>query len=240
MTAGLMTRTIGPTSRRSGRSSPRSTSRRRTGRFRLRSRPTRPRSSYPPYYPDHPVTRRDWAEYLDAASELDRKIGLILRQLEADGLAEQHNRCVLGRPRPVPCARQAVLLRGGAAHPTHHPLAGRMPDAPAFPAGHRGRSFDGGNRPRADFSGDRRRAQAEDDARPRSSWATMRDHRVTTPSALATAATRPSFASAPCATPVTATSATSRPSGRFSSPTTTRSTAIRSGTCSRSSTPRGS
>ena len=42
----------------------------------------------PPYYPDHPVTRRDWAQYLDAASELDRKVGLILEQLEADGLAE--------------------------------------------------------------------------------------------------------------------------------------------------------
>lgn len=42
----------------------------------------------PPYYPDHPVTRRDWALYLDAASELDRKVGLILKQLEADGLAE--------------------------------------------------------------------------------------------------------------------------------------------------------
>ena len=42
----------------------------------------------PPYYPDHPVTRRDWAQYLDAASELDRKVGLILGQLEADGLAE--------------------------------------------------------------------------------------------------------------------------------------------------------
>lgn len=43
----------------------------------------------PPYYPDHPVTRADWAEYLDAASELDRKIGLILDQLEADGLSEK-------------------------------------------------------------------------------------------------------------------------------------------------------
>jgi N-sulfoglucosamine sulfohydrolase len=42
----------------------------------------------PPYYPDHPVTRKDWAAYLDAASELDRKIGLILQQLEADGLAD--------------------------------------------------------------------------------------------------------------------------------------------------------
>jgi N-sulfoglucosamine sulfohydrolase len=44
--------------------------------------------SIPPYYPDHPVTRKDWAEYLDAATELDRKIGLILAQLEADGLAD--------------------------------------------------------------------------------------------------------------------------------------------------------
>ncbi len=42
----------------------------------------------PPYYPDHPVARADWARYLDAASELDRKIGLILAQLEKDGLAE--------------------------------------------------------------------------------------------------------------------------------------------------------
>jgi arylsulfatase A-like enzyme len=42
----------------------------------------------PPYYPDHPVTREDWAKYLDSATELDRKVGLILKQLEADGLAE--------------------------------------------------------------------------------------------------------------------------------------------------------
>jgi N-sulfoglucosamine sulfohydrolase len=43
----------------------------------------------PPYYPDHRVTRGDWAQYLDAAIELDRKVGLILRQLEADGLADE-------------------------------------------------------------------------------------------------------------------------------------------------------
>lgn len=42
----------------------------------------------PPYYPDHPVTRQDWAEYLDAATELDRKIGTILDSLKADGLAD--------------------------------------------------------------------------------------------------------------------------------------------------------
>lgn len=42
----------------------------------------------PPYEPDHPVTRADHAAYLDAASELDRKIGLVLDQLQADGLAD--------------------------------------------------------------------------------------------------------------------------------------------------------
>ena len=42
----------------------------------------------PPYYPDHPVTRADWAAYLDSASELDVKIGKVLKQLEADGLAD--------------------------------------------------------------------------------------------------------------------------------------------------------
>ena len=42
----------------------------------------------PPYYPDHPVTREDYAAYLDSATELDRKIGLILAQLAKDGLAE--------------------------------------------------------------------------------------------------------------------------------------------------------
>jgi arylsulfatase A-like enzyme len=42
----------------------------------------------PPYYPDHPVTREDWAQYLDAATELDEKVGKVLRQLAADGLAD--------------------------------------------------------------------------------------------------------------------------------------------------------
>jgi arylsulfatase A-like enzyme len=42
----------------------------------------------PPYEPDHPTTRADRAAYLDAASELDRKVGLILDRLEADDLAD--------------------------------------------------------------------------------------------------------------------------------------------------------
>src|SRR6185295_10277853 len=42
----------------------------------------------PPYYPDHPLTRTDWAQYLDSATELDRKCGVVLKQLEKDGLAD--------------------------------------------------------------------------------------------------------------------------------------------------------
>jgi N-sulfoglucosamine sulfohydrolase len=43
----------------------------------------------PPYEPDHPTTRADRAAYLDATSELDRKVGKVLEQLEADGLADR-------------------------------------------------------------------------------------------------------------------------------------------------------
>jgi arylsulfatase A-like enzyme len=46
------------------------------------------KAEIPPYYPDHPVTRADWAKYLDSATELDRKVGLVLAQLEKDGLAD--------------------------------------------------------------------------------------------------------------------------------------------------------
>jgi arylsulfatase A-like enzyme len=42
----------------------------------------------PPYYPDHPVIRKDYAEYLDAAHRLDGKIAKVLAQLERDGLAD--------------------------------------------------------------------------------------------------------------------------------------------------------
>ncbi|MFN7926851.1 MAG: sulfatase [Blastocatellia bacterium] len=42
----------------------------------------------PPYYPDHPVVRQDWAAYLDAATALDVKVGKVLEQLKADGLLE--------------------------------------------------------------------------------------------------------------------------------------------------------
>lgn len=42
----------------------------------------------PPYYPDCPEVRADWANYLDDIGELDRKVGAILALLERDGLAD--------------------------------------------------------------------------------------------------------------------------------------------------------
>lgn len=46
------------------------------------------RVSVPPYVPDHPVTRADWAGYLGEVARLDEKVGAILNRLDADGLAE--------------------------------------------------------------------------------------------------------------------------------------------------------
>ncbi len=43
----------------------------------------------PPYYPDHPLTRKDWALYLESIQILDRKVGQILERLEAEGIAEE-------------------------------------------------------------------------------------------------------------------------------------------------------
>lgn len=42
----------------------------------------------PPYIPDTPVTRRDWARYADLLTTLDQQVAAILDQLEADGLAQ--------------------------------------------------------------------------------------------------------------------------------------------------------
>lgn len=41
----------------------------------------------PPYHPDAPEVRRDWAQYYDKLSEMDAEVAVVLRQLEDDGLA---------------------------------------------------------------------------------------------------------------------------------------------------------
>lgn len=41
----------------------------------------------PPYYPDHPVVREEYATYLDAIALMDSYVGEVLARLERDGLA---------------------------------------------------------------------------------------------------------------------------------------------------------
>lgn len=42
----------------------------------------------PPYHPDTPEIRQNWAQYYDQVEDMDREVGNILDQLEKDGLAE--------------------------------------------------------------------------------------------------------------------------------------------------------
>ena len=56
--------------------------------FRAPKRADPAKVEIPAWTPDHPVSREDWAKYLDAATELDRKVGLVLKQLESEGLAD--------------------------------------------------------------------------------------------------------------------------------------------------------
>ncbi len=42
----------------------------------------------PPYYPDHPIVRQEWARYLNSVSGMDRRIGWVLDRLRRDGLED--------------------------------------------------------------------------------------------------------------------------------------------------------
>ena len=43
----------------------------------------------PPYLPDTPLVRRDWARYHDLVTQMDAQAGHLLEQLEEDGLADE-------------------------------------------------------------------------------------------------------------------------------------------------------
>lgn len=44
--------------------------------------------SLPPYYPDTPIVRREWARFYDCVTAMDQQVGRLLAELEEDGLAE--------------------------------------------------------------------------------------------------------------------------------------------------------
>lgn len=42
----------------------------------------------PPYYPDHPIARQDWADYLNAVMMMDSHFGSVMKRLNDEGLTE--------------------------------------------------------------------------------------------------------------------------------------------------------
>jgi N-sulfoglucosamine sulfohydrolase len=43
----------------------------------------------PPFYPEHPVIRADWANYLASIEKMDSKVGVLLDRLKEDGLYDK-------------------------------------------------------------------------------------------------------------------------------------------------------
>jgi len=77
----------------------------------------------PPYYPDHPITRRDWADYLECAQVLDTKVGEVLKRLEDDGLADNTIVFFFGDHGRAHVRGKQFLYEGGI----HIPLIIRWP-----------------------------------------------------------------------------------------------------------------
>ena len=82
----------------------------------------------PPQYPDHPVTRRDWSNYLATVEVMDSLVGEVLARLEEEDLVEDTVVFFFGDHGRPHVWGQAVVVRGRHPDPTHCPLA-RSPDA---------------------------------------------------------------------------------------------------------------
>src|SRR3954471_5504937 len=61
--------------------------RKRTADFTPRERHDPARAPIPPYHPDTPEVRKDWARYADMITFMDKQVADVLRQLDEDGLA---------------------------------------------------------------------------------------------------------------------------------------------------------
>ncbi len=81
------------------------------------------RVKLPPYYPDHPAVRLDWAAYLETAENLDAKVGKVIQRLKDQNLWEDTIVFFFAdHGRPMPRGKQ-FLYDGGI----HIPLLVRVP-----------------------------------------------------------------------------------------------------------------
>ena len=86
--------------------------------FKTHPKPIDPaKVELPPYYPDHPAVRKDWAMYLEDTQHLDDNVGKVLQRLEDEGLAEDTIVFFFGdHGRAMPRAKQ-FLYEGGMVIP---------------------------------------------------------------------------------------------------------------------------
>ena len=77
----------------------------------------------PPYYPDLPLVRRDWANGLETVQVVDRQVGAILQQLDDDGLADNTIVFFIGDHGRCHIRGKQFLYEGGV----HIPLIVRWP-----------------------------------------------------------------------------------------------------------------
>jgi len=77
----------------------------------------------PPYYPDLPLVRRDWANGLETVQVVDRQVGKLLQELEDDGLADNTIVFFIGDHGRCHIRGKQFLYEGGV----HIPLLVRWP-----------------------------------------------------------------------------------------------------------------
>lgn len=93
----------------------------------------------PPYYPDHPVVRESWAQYLNAVTALDGRIGEVLSQLQKSGVADSTVVIFLAdHGRAMPRGKQWPYDSG-----LHVPLIVYVPPGLEAPAGYEAGSESG-------------------------------------------------------------------------------------------------
>jgi len=78
----------------------------------------------PPYHPDTPEMRHDWAQYYDKVEDMDAQVGEVLKQLEEAGLAENTIVFYYGDHGGVLGRSKRYLFETG----THVPMIIRIPE----------------------------------------------------------------------------------------------------------------
>jgi len=78
----------------------------------------------PPYHPDTPEMRHDWAQYYDKIEDMDKEVGALLKELDESGLADNTIVMYYGDNGGVLARSKRFMYESG----THIPLVVRIPE----------------------------------------------------------------------------------------------------------------